>query len=129
MKTQGRVLYPPLFRPKSISAPRSFRYNDSVDKLIIFARAPRLGQVKTRLAAELGNDELANESEQRLRLDLGLVNVAVPNPGGPRTVVVATPRATAASTRLFILLPQESRCCSVASAHAASASAESAVIA
>lgn len=30
------------------------RYKKRVDKLIIFARAPRLGQVKTRLAAEVG---------------------------------------------------------------------------
>jgi ferric-dicitrate binding protein FerR (iron transport regulator) len=34
---------------------------------------------------------LANEVEQRVRLDLGQVAVAVPNPGGPKSFVVRTP--------------------------------------
>lgn len=41
---------------------------ERVDKLIIFARAPRLGQVKTRLAAEVGSQSALDIYSQLLAL-------------------------------------------------------------
>jgi hypothetical protein len=51
---------------------------------------PRNVRVDLGVATKLWVDQ-ANEAEQHLRLDLGHVAVAVPNPGGPRTVAFTTP--------------------------------------